>query len=66
MALLALWALPMAVFAKEKSTARGWVCLPSDNVLHELLLAKKGGTYKLASDPFAGKVEWKIQAAFEH
>jgi hypothetical protein len=37
------------------------VCLPSDNVLHELSLNKTGNTFKLADDPLTGKVTWKIQ-----
>jgi hypothetical protein len=41
------------------------VCLPSDNQLHELSLGRQGGTFKLAGNPLAGKVEFKIHPAFE-
>jgi alpha-D-xyloside xylohydrolase len=57
--------LELAVFAREQPTARGWVCLPSDNQLHELSLGRQGGTFKLAGNPLAGKVEFKIHPAFE-
>jgi alpha-D-xyloside xylohydrolase len=58
--------LELAVFAKEQPVARGHVCLPSDNELHDLSLAREGGTFKLDADPLAGKVEWKIHAPFDH
>ena len=57
--------LELAVFAREQPIARGWVCLPSDNQLHELSLGRQGGTFKLAGNPLAGKVEFKIHPAFE-
>ncbi len=52
--------LELVVFAREGQQAKGLVCLPSDNQLHELSLAKQGRTFKLATDPLAGKVTWKI------
>jgi alpha-D-xyloside xylohydrolase len=52
--------LDLVVFAKEARTANGLVCLPSDNLLHSLLLTTQGREFKLASDPLAGKVAWKI------
>jgi alpha-D-xyloside xylohydrolase len=58
--------LDLIVFAKDATTAKGWICLPTDNVLHELSLNKDGNTFKLASDPFAGKVTWKIQTSTDH
>jgi len=51
------------VYAKDATTAKGSIFLPGDSELHELTLAKKSGAFKLASDPSAGKVTWKILAA---
>jgi alpha-D-xyloside xylohydrolase len=53
--------LDLVVFAKDATTANGLVCLPSDNALHPLSLTKQGREFKLAGDPLAGKVTWKIQ-----
>jgi alpha-D-xyloside xylohydrolase len=47
--------LDLVVFAKNSPTAEGLVCLPSDNLLHELVLNKDGSAFKLANDPFGGK-----------
>jgi alpha-D-xyloside xylohydrolase len=55
--------LQLMVFAKDLQTAKGLVCLPSSNELHELLLTRKGNTFKLNNDPLAGKVTWKITGA---
>ena len=52
--------LELVVFAQDARTAKGLVCLPSDNVLHELTLTKEGTAFKLANDPLAGKVTWNI------
>jgi hypothetical protein len=53
--------LTLEVFAKNAQTATGLICLPSDNVLHELTLKQEGHTFKLVNDPLAGKVIWKIK-----
>jgi alpha-D-xyloside xylohydrolase len=55
--------LDLVVYAKNSPTAKGLVCLPTDNVLHELVLNKSGSGFKLASDPFAGKVTWNLRPA---
>jgi alpha-D-xyloside xylohydrolase len=54
--------LELVVFAKDLTAAKGLICLPSDNELHELAVADENGKFKLVNDPFAGKVEWKIRA----
>ena len=51
------------VFARNAQTAKGLVCLPADNELHELTLTKEGTAFQLANDPLAGKVTWKITQA---
>ncbi len=40
--------------------AEGYICLPSDNKLQPVSLTKKGNNFGLNSDPFAGKVKFKI------
>jgi alpha-D-xyloside xylohydrolase len=54
--------IELVVFAKDLTTAKGSIFLPGDSELHELTLTKENGTFKLAGDPSAGKVTWKIQA----
>jgi alpha-D-xyloside xylohydrolase len=54
--------LDLVVYAKNSTVAKGLICLPSDNELHELALTEENGEFKLANDPLAGKVEWKIRA----
>jgi alpha-D-xyloside xylohydrolase len=53
--------LELAAFSKGAS-AHGLVCLPSDNILHEVAVTSQGGMLKLAADPLAGKVTWKIHS----
>jgi alpha-D-xyloside xylohydrolase len=55
--------LDLVVFARDAQTAKGLICLPTDNVLRELSLNKTGNTFKLANDPLAGKVTWTIKAS---
>ena len=59
-------AAPFALLA----AANAWAANPQPTLLndpvdvsgelHELVLTKQNGEFKLASDPFAGKVAWKI------
>jgi alpha-D-xyloside xylohydrolase len=58
--------LDLVVFAKDATTATGSVFLPGESELHELALAKNGDSFKFASDPFAGKVTYKIYNADQH
>ena len=53
--------LDLVVFAKNPATAKGLVCLPSDNVLHEISLKKNGRTFEPINDPLAGKVTWNVR-----
>ncbi|HEU6448013.1 MAG TPA: TIM-barrel domain-containing protein [Verrucomicrobiae bacterium] len=52
--------LKLVVFAKNSTTAKGLVCLPSDNVLHEISLNEKGNSFELNGHPLDGKVKWEI------
>jgi alpha-D-xyloside xylohydrolase len=53
-------ALELVVFADAAATARGLVCLPSDNILRPMTLTRRGGTFSLSPDPLAGKVAWTV------
>ncbi len=53
--------LELVVYSSDSRNVNGLVCLPSDRVLHKLSLLKKGNSFQLEYDPFAGKVNWKIR-----
>ncbi len=53
--------IELVVFARDATTAKGLIYLPGDSELHELTLTKENGAFKLANDPSAGKVTWKIR-----
>ena len=55
--------LELHVFAKNAPSASGLVFLPGESEAHELTLTKSGDSFKLNSDPLAGKVKWKIHPA---
>jgi alpha-D-xyloside xylohydrolase len=52
--------IELHVFTKDATVAKGLIFLPSDSELHELTTVNGGNGFQLASDPFAGKVSWKI------
>jgi alpha-D-xyloside xylohydrolase len=52
--------IELAVFAKGATTAKGLIFLPSETEAHELTMTKSGDSFKLDTDPLAGKVAWKI------
>jgi alpha-D-xyloside xylohydrolase len=52
--------IELAVFAKGATTAKGLIFLPSETEAHELTMTKSGASFKLDTDPLAGKVAWKI------
>jgi alpha-D-xyloside xylohydrolase len=53
--------LDLVVYAKGSQRAEGLVCLPSDKVLHRIFLVRRDNTFVLETDPFAGKVSWKVR-----
>jgi alpha-D-xyloside xylohydrolase len=55
-------ALDLVVYATDSQKVNGLICLPSDNILHKISLVKKGGTFALDTDPFAGKVKLKVRS----
>lgn len=54
--------LDLLVFSKNAATATGLVFLPGDTETHKLTLSKSDDSFKLDTDPLAGKVAWKISA----
>lgn len=54
--------LELVVYATNAKKILGLVCLPADNVMHQISVGKKGNSFQLISDEFAGKVKWKIRA----
>ena len=58
--------LELVVFAAQAGEAKGLICLPSDNVLHPLTIAKSDGTLKLQGNPLEGKVQWQIRTNEEY
>ena len=49
--------LELVSYAIKGQNTSGLVCLPSDNVLHQINLSGN----KLTNDPYAGKVKWHIK-----
>jgi alpha-D-xyloside xylohydrolase len=54
--------LDLVAFVAKAQTAKGFVCLPFDNTLREVMVNKNGNTLALASDPLSGKVTWKVRS----
>jgi alpha-D-xyloside xylohydrolase len=59
-------ALDLIVYTTDSENAEGLICLPSDQILRPLSLAKTaGGKFKLVKDPLAGKVMWNVKGCDE-
>jgi len=58
--------IELTVFAKDATTAKGLIFLPGEMQAHELTLTKSGDSFKLDTDPLAGKVAWKISVREIH
>ena len=52
--------LDLVVYATGSQKVDALICLPSDKILHRISLVKKDGIFNLETDPFAGKVIWKV------
>ncbi len=52
--------LELVVYAIDSQKVNSLVCLPSDKVLHKITLLKKDGAFQMETDPFGGKVTWKV------
>jgi alpha-D-xyloside xylohydrolase len=53
--------IDLVVYAAEAQKARGLMCLPSDNILQEVSLAKTDGVFRLLRDPYSKKVAWNVK-----
>ena len=54
--------LELVTFVAKGAKARGLVCLPSDDVLHEVAV-DAAGRFLPSGDPLAGKVRWTVRRA---
>jgi alpha-D-xyloside xylohydrolase len=55
--------LELVYFGEGEEEAHGLVCLPSDNVLHEVSLAREsGGAFTLESNPLQGQATLTVRA----
>jgi alpha-D-xyloside xylohydrolase len=52
--------LQLVVYSTENN-AKGYLCLPSDNILHELTKNGKNGKYSFTNDRYHGKLKWTVQ-----
>lgn len=52
--------LELKVYGEGVGQATGLVCLPSDQILKQVSVVQKAGKAELDSDPFAGKVRFKV------
>jgi alpha-D-xyloside xylohydrolase len=57
--------IELVVFADSAAKANGLICLPSDNILHQLSLIKTGNDFGLVNDPLSGKVSFKVKSYSE-
>jgi alpha-D-xyloside xylohydrolase len=53
--------LDLIAYTAGNEKVTGKICLPEDNLLHEIILTKKDGSFVLSNDPYAGKVKWTIK-----
>jgi alpha-D-xyloside xylohydrolase len=58
--------LRLVAYSADAQAAKGYVCLPADNVLREVSLTKQGTGFQLANDPLKGKVTWQVQTNTEY
>jgi alpha-D-xyloside xylohydrolase len=52
--------IDLVVFASAAQKAGGLVCLPSDNVLREVSLARRDGAFVIDHPTLPGKVKWNV------
>jgi alpha-D-xyloside xylohydrolase len=53
--------LEMVVYAANASTAQGFVCLPSDNVLRKVDATRRNAAFAITGDPLAGKANSTVR-----
>ncbi len=54
-------ALDLVAYTTDSQNARGLICLPSENILHPILLVKKEEQFVLVDDPSGGKVTFNVK-----
>jgi alpha-D-xyloside xylohydrolase len=54
--------IELVVYNSAATTATGYVCLPSDNILRPLSVKKNNGKYVLENDPLQGMVKWNVHS----
>ncbi len=54
--------LELVTFGASATEARGLVCLPSDEVLHEVVLTGEGGSLALEANPLEGRTILSVRA----
>ena len=42
------------------ASAKGFVYLPSDNLIHEVVVDKRSGKFVLQNDSYGGTIKWTI------
>jgi alpha-D-xyloside xylohydrolase len=55
--------LELTVYSIKSDKVSGLICLPADQVLHNVFLVKKEGSFILGNDPYNGKVKWMVKSA---
>ena len=58
--------IELEVFTKDATTASGLIFLPGETEACKLTLTKSGDSFKLNTDPLAGRVTWNISVAKVH
>jgi alpha-D-xyloside xylohydrolase len=54
--------LELVAFAAGAQRAEGLVCLPSDGVLHKVVVSKRAGAFVVTGDPLAGKAVLTVRS----
>jgi len=53
--------ITLKVYTAGKSTAKGYICLPTDNILTPISVTKSGTSFILEGNPLNGKVKFTIE-----
>lgn len=52
--------IELKVYSINNEEANGLICLPEDQVLHNISVVNEGEKYSIKDNPLKGKVNWKI------
>ncbi len=53
--------ITLKVYTTDKSTAKGYICLPTDNTLTPISVTKSGTNFTIDGNPLNGKVKFTIE-----